>query len=239
MENLFDTILGLPLHPLVVHFAVVLLPLATLGVILSVFFPKIRSRYLALSVIGTLLGTGAAFLAEQSGEALAARVGLPARHADLGENLVIASLIFFLLSALWYWQNKKKTLSTTHPVGLLVSVVGFVVIGLSVITGHTGAEAVWQGKLNPKSGTAAESGPSSGTITMADVATHNSPNDCWSAIDGKVYNLTDWIGRHPGGSVVITSICGKDGSAGFNSQHQGQPKPAEELANFLVGDLKN
>ena len=237
MESLFDTIAGLPVHPLVVHFAVVLLPLATLGVGISVFSPKIRSRYLALSLIGVFLGTGAAFVAEQSGEALAERVGLPARHADLGENLVIASVVFFLLSTFWYWQNKKKTLATTHPIGLLVSVLGLVVIGLSVITGHTGAEAVWQGKLSAK--TSAVAGSASGTITMADVATHNSPSDCWSAIDGKVYNLTQWIDRHPGGAVVIKSLCGKDGSAGFNSQHQGQKRPEDELSRFLVGDLKN
>ena len=30
-SGLFETVAGLPLHPLVVHFAVVLLPLAALG----------------------------------------------------------------------------------------------------------------------------------------------------------------------------------------------------------------
>lgn len=238
MESLFDTVAGLPVHPLVVHFAIVLLPLATLGVLISIFFPKIRSRYLALSLIGVFIGTGATFVAKQSGEALAERVGLPVRHADLGENLLIASVIFFLLAAYWYWRNKKGTLSTTHPVGLLVSVVGVVVIGLSVVTGHTGAESVWLGKLNPTSASEAVSDSETGTITMTEVALHNSPDDCWSAIDGKVYNLTEWISEHPGGSVIIESLCGKDGSAGFNSQHGDQERPIEELARYLVGTLK-
>ncbi len=240
MESLFDTVAGLPIHPLVVHFAVVLLPLAAMGVIASVFLPKIRSKYLGLSVLGVFVGTGAAFVAKQSGEALAERVGLPVRHADLGTYLLVASGIFSLISALWYWQGRSKTLSTTNPLGLLASVVGIAVIGLSVITGHTGAEAVWQGKLNPKSETlSSASGSANGTITMAEVATHNSASDCWSAIDGKVYNLTAWIERHPGGAVVIKALCGKDGSAGFNGQHQGQRRPADELARFLVGDLKS
>ena len=52
MASLFDTIAGLPVHPLVVHFAVVLLPLATAGVIASALVPKIRTRYLGLSVLG-------------------------------------------------------------------------------------------------------------------------------------------------------------------------------------------
>lgn len=241
MESLFDTVAGLPIHPLVVHFAVVLLPLAAVGVIASVFLPKIRSKYLGLSVLGVFFGTGAAFVAKQSGEALAERVGLPVRHADLGTYLLVASGIFSLISALWYWQGRSKTLSTTNPLGLLASVVGIAVIGLSVITGHTGAEAVWQGKLNAKANTtsATTSGSTTGTITLAEVAAHNSPSDCWSAIDGKVYNLTAWIERHPGGAVVIKAMCGKDGSAGFNGQHQGQRRPADELARFLVGDLKS
>lgn len=243
MESLFDTIAGLPVHPLVVHFAVVLLPLATAGVIASILLPKLRSRYLGLSVVGVLLGTGAAFVAKQSGEALAARVGLPARHADLGSNLVIASVLFFLMSALWFWRNKKASLEAKTPLGLLTSVVGLVVIGLAVITGHTGAEAVWQGKLNPKassdtSSASSSSGSSTGDITLAQVATHNSSKDCWSAINGKVYNLTDWIDRHPGGPQVIKGLCGKDGSAGFNGQHSGQARPADELKNFYVGTLK-
>lgn len=237
MESLFDTVAGLPIHPLVVHFAVVLLPLAAAGVIASVFLPKIRSKYLGLSVLGVFFGTGAAFVAKQSGEALAERVGLPVRHADLGTYLLVASGIFSLISALWYWQGRSKTLSTTNPLGLLSSVAGIAVIGLSVITGHTGAEAVWQGKLAPQP--VASTGSASGTISLADVATHNSPSDCWSAIDGKVYNLTAWIERHPGGAVVINALCGKDGSAGFNGQHQGQRRPADELARFLVGDLKS
>lgn len=236
MESLFDTIAGLPVHPLVVHFAVVLLPLAAFGVIASLFSQRIRTKYLGLSVLGVFLGTGAAFVAKQSGEALAERVGLPVRHADLGTYLLIASGLFFLISVLWYWQGRSKTLSSTNPLGILAGIVALAVIGLSVITGHTGAQAVWQGKLNPKSQVAA--GSTSGTITMADVAKHSSPSDCWSAIDGKVYNLTQWIDRHPGGAVVIKALCGKDGSAGFNGQHQGQRRPADELARFLVGEVK-
>ena len=242
MESLFDTIAGLPIHPLVVHFAVVLLPLATLGVILTIFFPKLRARYLGLSVLGVFFGTGAAFVAKESGEALSERIGLPARHADLGSKLFITSALFLLLTLAWYQLNKKKSLERRHLLGVVTSVAGLAVVGLSVITGHTGAEAVWQGKLQPA--TSASASPSASTgetggITMAEVAQHNSSNDCWSAIDGKVYNLTQWIDRHPGGAIVIKSLCGKDGSGGFNGQHQGQKRPADELTRFLVGTLAN
>ncbi|MTA96176.1 MAG: cytochrome b5 domain-containing protein, partial [Actinobacteria bacterium] len=84
MESLFDTVAGLPLHPLVVHFAVVLLPLAVIGVLAAIWMPRTGKRYLTLSAIGVLLGTLATFIAKESGEALAERVGLPQRHSDLG-----------------------------------------------------------------------------------------------------------------------------------------------------------
>ena len=239
MESLFDTISGLPVHPLVVHFAVVLLPLATIGVILTIFIPNLRSRYLGLSVLGVFVGAVATFVAKESGEALSERIGLPARHADAGENLLIVSALFLLLTLLWFRLQKKRTLPRTHLLGIATTIVGVGVIVLSVITGHTGAEAVWKERLNPTVITpSASSGDSAyGAITMSEVAKHNSPGDCWSAINGKVYDLTNWIDKHPGGSVIIKSLCGQDGSAGFTSEHGGKPRPKAELSRFFIGNL--
>jgi cytochrome b involved in lipid metabolism len=76
-----------------------------------------------------------------------------------------------------------------------------------------------------------------GTFTLAQVATHNTEADCYSAINGQVYDLTAWINKHPGGDRAILSICGKDGSAAFDGQHGGQKKPEQILAGFEVGTL--
>ena len=73
--------------------------------------------------------------------------------------------------------------------------------------------------------------------TMATVAQHNSASSCWAAINGNVYDLTNWINQHPGGQGPILSLCGTDGSAAFNGQHGGQARPASELKNFLLGPL--
>lgn len=75
------------------------------------------------------------------------------------------------------------------------------------------------------------------SFTMTQVQMHNSKSDCWSAINGKIYDLTSWIGQHPGGKSAIISICGKDGSAAFNDQHGGQSRPANELDGFFIGIL--
>lgn len=78
-------------------------------------------------------------------------------------------------------------------------------------------------------------GPKS--YTMAEVAQHKSQSDCWSVVDGGVYNLTSWIAEHPGGSDAILSMCGTDGSSAFKNQHSGERRPANELAGFKVGVL--
>ncbi|OHA17724.1 MAG: hypothetical protein A2664_03875 [Candidatus Taylorbacteria bacterium RIFCSPHIGHO2_01_FULL_46_22b] len=75
------------------------------------------------------------------------------------------------------------------------------------------------------------------TYTFAQVQTHNTSASCWATISGKVYDLTSWISRHPGGQAAIKSLCGTDGTAEFSGQHGGQPRPASELSGFLIGNL--
>jgi cytochrome b involved in lipid metabolism len=73
--------------------------------------------------------------------------------------------------------------------------------------------------------------------TLAQVAKHNSATSCWTAINGNVYDLTDWISQHPGGESAILTICGKDGSSAFDGQHGNDPRAQNELANFKIGPL--
>lgn len=78
--------------------------------------------------------------------------------------------------------------------------------------------------------------PASG-IARAQVEMRNSKNACWSIIDDKVYDLTRWIGSHPGGESYILFICGKDGTSSFKAQHSGRPNPTARLVDFLLGPL--
>jgi cytochrome b involved in lipid metabolism len=81
-------------------------------------------------------------------------------------------------------------------------------------------------------------GTKSSEYTLAQVASHNKSSDCWTAINGEVYNVTSWIKDHPGGGGAIISLCGIDGSSAFNDQHGGERRPANELASFKIGTLK-
>ena len=73
--------------------------------------------------------------------------------------------------------------------------------------------------------------------TIAQVATHTTSNDCWTTINGGVYNLTAWVSKHPGGEGPILSICGKDGSSAFNGQHGDDGRAQQMLATFKIGTL--
>ncbi len=86
-------------------------------------------------------------------------------------------------------------------------------------------------------GSSGQSNGSTGGYTLAQVAAHGSQTSCWTAVNGKVYDVTKWIAQHPGGSQAILSLCGKDGSSAFNGQHGTQRRPNSELAGFLIGSL--
>lgn len=78
-------------------------------------------------------------------------------------------------------------------------------------------------------------------ITMEELAKHNSPSDCWLLIDGKVYDVTNYIDSHPGGRIMV-NFCGQDATQAFNTKGQkGKPhKPVayEALKNLYIGDLR-
>ena len=102
---MFDLIAGLPLHPLVVHAVVVLLPLAAAGTLAVAVVPAWRRRF---GVLVALLATAATALvpvATRSGEALMRRVGPPAGdHSTLGGQLLwfalpLAVLVWLLVLA--------------------------------------------------------------------------------------------------------------------------------------------
>lgn len=83
--------------------------------------------------------------------------------------------------------------------------------------------------------------------TEAEVASHNTEDDCWTIIDGSVYDITSYIPRHPGGAEILRA-CGADGSTLFNTRTTedgetvgsgtGHSTNARgQLAGFKVGDV--
>ncbi len=61
-------------------------------------------------------------------------------------------------------------------------------------------------------------------LTAEEVAKHNSGDDCWTIIDGDVYNVTSFIANHPGGSEILRA-CGIDASTLFDQRHTANGQP--------------
>ena len=80
--------------------------------------------------------------------------------------------------------------------------------------------------------------PSSTGYTMERVKANGTSSSCWTVINGYVYDLTKWIGSHPGGSGAITSLCGTDGTSEFLAMHRGQGKPEARLSGYALGKLE-
>ncbi len=78
------------------------------------------------------------------------------------------------------------------------------------------------------------------TLNVQDVATHNSANDCWIIISGRVYNATGYLNLHPGGSNRIIPYCGQDATQAFITQGGGGSHSSlayNDLAQLYIGDL--
>jgi len=107
----FDTINGLPIHPLVVHAVVVLLPLACVGLIAVAVFPRWRDRFGVLVVLVAAAATAAIPVANESGEMLAARLGEPADHAALGDTLIWFALPLLLMAVVLVGVHRRAARS--------------------------------------------------------------------------------------------------------------------------------
>ena len=83
---------GLPLHPLVVHLVVVLVPAAVLGALLVALWPAARRRWGWPVVVLTALAAISVPLATSTGEGLEhnlPRTPAIATHAELGDQLLV------------------------------------------------------------------------------------------------------------------------------------------------------
>ena len=68
-----------------------------------------------------------------------------------------------------------------------------------------------------------------------EIIKHNHAKDCWVVLHGKVYDLTLFLDKHPGGKDAILKYAGTDGTDGFDSVHS-----RDLLDQFTpVGEIKN
>ena len=73
-------------------------------------------------------------------------------------------------------------------------------------------------------------------LTRAVVARHATANDCYLIINNKVYNVTSYIGQHPGGVRNITSYCGQEATGIFAAIHSNFAW--DLLSQYYIGMLQ-
>ncbi len=85
------------------------------------------------------------------------------------------------------------------------------------------------------------------TFTTEEIAAHSTRTDCWTHIDGSVYDITPYVPVHPGRDEILRA-CGADGTSLFTSRTtdegetvgSGTPhssNASSQLSQFLIGEL--
>ena len=148
-----DEIFGLPAHPLIVHGAVVLLPLAALATVIVAVWPKARRHYAPLALFFAIAATISVILAGGSGEALEERVDkseLLRDHTDAAEAVLPWSIALTAIAgAVVIVEPARRRLPKVSAKQATVALSVAAVITAAGATwavtsvGHSGAKAAW------------------------------------------------------------------------------------------------
>lgn len=152
---MFDEILGLPAHPLIIHATVVLTPLLAVLATVYALLPRTRAVLTWAVVPLAVVVPVAVLAAKESGEELkegrfASVDDVLARrlteHEALATPLLLGAVALGLVALVRVYVSSRAD-GLPRPVGTVLSVLTVVlaaVVGYYVLrAGHTGAIAVW------------------------------------------------------------------------------------------------
>ena len=158
VEELF----GLPAHPLVVHAAVVLLPLAAIVTLVCAAVPRARRNYAFIALGLALVATIAVVLAQGSGEKLEEQVDeteLVEEHTEQGEQVlpwaIAVTVAAGAVAAIPVLMRHRPSLSgrtVTAGVVAMSFVAGAGAMWTVIEVGHSGAKATWDDVGDEKGG---------------------------------------------------------------------------------------
>lgn len=166
---MFTSIDGLPLHPLVVHAVVVLLPLATAGALAVAVRPRWARTYGPLVAAAALAAAAAAVVAVEAGQALQVTLGAQGdplegigRHAAWGgqvRTLATAFAVAAVASTALAFRDEPATAGTpgtgggsrgwttarrvSRGLAWLAVALGVAASGYAYLAGESGARSVW------------------------------------------------------------------------------------------------
>ncbi len=152
-----ETVLGLPLHPLLVHGAVVLVPVASILAIVIAVNPERRARWGILAWMLATGALGATIAAKFSGENLKDSLYTEAppvavtQHAEYGSSAVwfVMGLWLAVTAVLLLDFDRKRRDGFGSPVlpavlAVVAIIAAMAATGQILLTSWTGSEAHWQ-----------------------------------------------------------------------------------------------
>lgn len=84
--------------------------------------------------------------------------------------------------------------------------------------------------------------PAGGQLwSLAEVAAHAAPEDCWMAIDGQVYDVSAYLPEHPSRPAIIVPWCGREASEAYRTKGKGRSHSLaadQLLATYRIGRLQ-
>lgn len=144
----FDLVFGLPLHPLAVHAAVVLVPLVAIAALIMTYLPSFSRRYGKFIFAIALVAQASLFVAKQSGESFQERVGVEVdRHESFGTTATFIAIPMVVLVYLrWRMDREGANIGSAairRLVSALLALAALGAIAYVFLAGHSGAELVW------------------------------------------------------------------------------------------------
>ncbi len=155
-DGVFETVFGLPAHPLLIHAAVVFVPLLIFAGLVYAFVPQLRSRVAWAVAILAVVGPLSALAAKLSGDAFRARIvrkhlASPEILSKVDAHRHFGTLTVYLSVALGVVVLLLLLVPALRQ-RVIGAVSAVVVLGLAVATGYyvyrtgdTCAHIVWSG----------------------------------------------------------------------------------------------
>ena len=153
---MFDTVFGLPVHALVMHAVVVLVPLSALGVIAMAAVPRWRQRFGAVVLGVATAGLAAVPVATRSGGELEARLGASGivaeqidEHQEMGELVIWPTLAMWVLAVAMVLMDRqargrqRRRSRAMQVVAVLAALAAVAAAAQVAVAGHLGSTAVW------------------------------------------------------------------------------------------------
>lgn len=155
-------VFGLPVHPLVVHAAVVFVPVTMVAAVIISFSQRARVRFGSATLVLSGIALVSVIAAMVSGNALKAELpavsGVVQQHESFGSGVIWPTIVVVMgIALVLIGQHvKDRTVAGLDPavtqrrgrqyltVGVVVNLAAAVTgLVLVVLAGHSGASAVW------------------------------------------------------------------------------------------------